>query len=335
MPKRSNEFQRLVALLTMVKSDGAIIHESVEIETLDGGKEREIDVVAVGAVAGHRTVVAIEARDTKRKQDVLWVEQAKTKFERLGANVKILAWSSGFTAEALGSATKFGIKTITPGEVTEKFGGRVVNSVTQAEYHHWVTLVKKTDIVVSLDGQIDRREMVGTFPIFTGDGVQVGMFDGLVEQVRKHHTQSHQEHWDEVAREGEKQYGTGKFQYLATGDYPDPTVNDQKIYVKGLDPAGREILLELVNVIVTFEAKRIVADVSLRHGEYDGTYFSTGTGALDDAKVQLVYTETPEGGFDVVGRIDGPLDTLLGLTNVAEGYDADSKPSNRTNLTRY
>lgn len=330
MPKRSNEFQRLVALLTMVKSDGAIVRESVEIETLDGGRKRETDVVAVGAVAGHRTVVAIEARDTKRKQDVLWVEQAKTKFERLGANVKILVSSSGFTAEALESATKFGIKTITPGDVTEEFVGRVVNSATQAEYHHWVTLVKKTEIIVSLDGQIDRRKIGGTFPIFTGDGVQVGMFDGLVEQVRKHHTQSHQEHWDEVAREGEEQYGTGKFQFLATGDYPDPKFNDQKIYVKGLDPAGREILLELVNVIVTFEAKRIVADVSLRHGEYDGTYFSTGTGALGDAMVQLVYTETPEGGFDMVGRIDGPLDTLVGLKTEAEGYDADSQLSNQT-----
>lgn len=131
----------------MAKSDSAIVHESVEIETLDGGKKREVDVVAVGAVAGHRTVVAIEARDTKRKQDVLWVEQAKTKFERLGANVKILVSSSGFTAEALESATKFGIKTITPGEVTEEFN-----------------------------------------------------------------------------REGEQQYGTGKFQYLATGDYPNPEI---------------------------------------------------------------------------------------------------------------
>ena len=161
MPKRSNEFQRLIALLTMAKSDGAIVHESVEIETLDGGKKREIDVVAVGAVAGHRTVVAIEARDTKRRQDVLWVEQAKTKFERLGANVKILVSSSGFTAEALESATKFGIKTITPGEVTEEFVGQVVNSATEAEYQHWVTLVKKTEIVVSLDrartGVADRR----------------------------------------------------------------------------------------------------------------------------------------------------------------------------------
>ena len=76
MPKRSNEFQRLVALLTMLKSDGAIVHESVEIETLDR-KRREVDVVAVGTVAGHRTVVCIEARATKRRQDVQWVEQAR------------------------------------------------------------------------------------------------------------------------------------------------------------------------------------------------------------------------------------------------------------------
>lgn len=31
----------------------------------------------------------------------------------------------------------------------------------------------------------------------------------------------------------------------------------------------------------------------------------------------------------MVGRIDGPLDTLVGLKTVAQGYDADSKLSNQ------
>lgn len=79
----------------MMNAEGAEVKESVELETLDTGRKREVDVVAVGTVAGHDTVVGIEARDWKRKQDVLWVEQAKTKFERLGANVKILVSSSG------------------------------------------------------------------------------------------------------------------------------------------------------------------------------------------------------------------------------------------------
>jgi hypothetical protein len=54
-----------------------------------------------------------------------------------------------------------------------------------------------------------------------------------------------------------------------------------------------------------------VADVPLTHGEYDGTYYSTGSAPLgDDNTVQLVYTETRDGALDVIGRLDGALATL-------------------------
>jgi hypothetical protein len=47
------------------------------------------------------------------------------------------------------------------------------------------------------------------------------------------------------------------------------------------------------------------------HGEYEGNYYSTGSAPLGDHNtVQLVYTETPDGKFDVIGRLDGPLETL-------------------------
>ena len=47
MPKRSNEFQRLVALLTMLKSEGATVHESVEVMEIAsqeprGGRRRSV-----------------------------------------------------------------------------------------------------------------------------------------------------------------------------------------------------------------------------------------------------------------------------------------------------
>jgi hypothetical protein len=45
MPKRANEFQRLVAMLTMLKSDGAAVHESVEVMEIASNKCREVDVV--------------------------------------------------------------------------------------------------------------------------------------------------------------------------------------------------------------------------------------------------------------------------------------------------
>ncbi|MDT5140713.1 MAG: hypothetical protein QOI79_32 [Mycobacterium sp.] len=45
MPKRSNEFQRLVAMLTALSSEGATVHESVEVMEIASKASREVDVV--------------------------------------------------------------------------------------------------------------------------------------------------------------------------------------------------------------------------------------------------------------------------------------------------
>ena len=50
MPRRSNEFQRLVAMLTALSSGGAAVHESVELLDITSSEKREVDVVAIGEV---------------------------------------------------------------------------------------------------------------------------------------------------------------------------------------------------------------------------------------------------------------------------------------------
>jgi hypothetical protein len=322
MPKRSNEFQRLVAMLTMLKSDGATVHESVEVMEIASQERREVDVVAFGKVAGHQSAVFIECRDWKRPQDIQWVEQARTKFDDLAANVKILVSSSGFTKTALTKAARYGIKTITTGEVTPEFVGKVVNSADSAEYWHWVTFVQKAIVVITRDGVTQQQELPGNVPVLYADGSEVSMFEDLVNHVTQQHTRAHDQ-WEEVVRKGEEMYGKRKVKYVATGDGPEPRSNGQKVYVKGISYAtGQEDLFEIANVIVTFEAKWTVADVALTHGEYDGTYFSTGKAPLGDQNtVHLVYTETPQGEFDVIGRLDGALDTL-GIQIPAKTDDA-------------
>jgi len=184
MPKRSNEFQRLVAMLTMLKSDGATVHESVEVMEIASQERREVDVVAFGKVAGHQSAVFIECRDWKRPQDVQWVEQARTKFDDLAANVKILVSSSGFTKTALTKAARYGIKTITTGEVTPEFVGKVVNSADSAEYWHWVTLVQKAIVVITRDGVTQQQELPGSVLVLYADGSEVSMFEDLVTTSR-------------------------------------------------------------------------------------------------------------------------------------------------------
>jgi hypothetical protein len=137
------------------------------------------------------------------------------------------------------------------------------------------------------------------------------MLEDLVNHFMQSHTRAHDQ-WEEAFRKGEELYGKGRGKYIATGDGPEPRSNGQKVYVKGISHVkGEEELFEIANVIVTFQAERTVADVPLTHGEYEGSYYSTGSAPLGDHNtVQLVYTETPDGKFDVIGRLDGPLETL-------------------------
>lgn len=320
MPKRSNTFQRLVLMLTMLNSGGAQVDESVELLELGSGQPREVDVAAVGNVAGHRSIVCIECRDWGRPQDVLWVEQAHSKFADLGANVKILVSSSGFTKNALAKAAAYGIKTITPGEVTAEFVGQIVNNAHRTEYTHWVTRVRKAEVVIARDGVTQTQELPGNVPIFQADGSTTSMLEDLVNHIVQSHTQA-QDKWTEAICKAQEPHGDGPVKFVATGDGPNPRFAGQAVYAKAISNAtGHEELFEVVNVIVTFEAQRTIADVPLTHGEYDGTYYSTGSAALGaDATVQVVYTEATDGQLNAIARLDGPLDTLTTIGDHSSG----------------
>lgn len=325
MPKRSNDFQRLIAMLTQLSSGGAAVQESVEVLEIASGQRREVDVVALGEVAGHQTTVFIECRDWQRKQDVQWVEQARTKFDDLGANVKVLVSSSGFSKSALEKAARYGIKTITPGEITDEFVGRLVNSVSEIQYHHWVTLTLRAEVVITRDGVTQQQELPGNVPVWLADGSQASLLVDLVQQVTSSHTRMRGDEWDEMFRTGVEKYGEGKVKFVATGDGPNPVFDGQKVYLRGVSSqSGEEELFEIVNVIVEFEAQRTVVDVAVTHGEYDGTYFSTGkSGVGEGNSLQLVYTENVDGEFDLMGRIDGTVESLGPLIGATIGTKSE------------
>lgn len=328
MPKRSNEFQRLIAMLTQMSSGDAIVRESVELLEIVSGEPREVDVVAVGKVAGHGTIVGIECRDWKRKQDVQWVEQVDNKFRDLGANVKVLVSSSGFTKGALAKAIQYGIKAITPGDVTSEFVGRLVNNAERLEYHHWVSLTLKAEAVITQDGVEQRLELPGNVPVLLADGSQASMFEDLVNHVMRSHTRAHDDEWNEIFRKGKETYGKGKVKYVATGDGPQPLFNGQKVYLEGVShKTGEKELFEIANVIVEFETHRTIADVPLTHGEYDGSYFSTGTAAIGEGNtLQLASRETADGEFDLMGRIDGTVGSLAPLLTVTTDAGGTEPP---------
>ena len=58
----------------------------------------------------HEVFISIECRDSKRPADVSWIEEMKSKHERLATSELILVSRSGFTKQAIEIAQKYGIK---------------------------------------------------------------------------------------------------------------------------------------------------------------------------------------------------------------------------------
>ncbi len=77
MPKRTNEFQELVALVQRALApEGAIVTESALVEDSSGANMREIDVLVDTTVGEYRIRIAVEAKDEGRPMD-------STKFESI------------------------------------------------------------------------------------------------------------------------------------------------------------------------------------------------------------------------------------------------------------
>jgi hypothetical protein len=112
MPKRSNDFQKLVFLARRALADGAVVTESKMMRHRITKSAREVDVVVEGQIGGCNVVVSIECRDHARVADVTWVEQMITKHQHLATNTLVLASKSGFTADARHLAQSHGVETV-------------------------------------------------------------------------------------------------------------------------------------------------------------------------------------------------------------------------------
>lgn len=75
MPKRSNDFQRLVYLVRLNLAEGAEVTESKMMRDRLTKRFREVDIVIKGKVGSQPVVVCVECRDHKRVADVTWLDR--------------------------------------------------------------------------------------------------------------------------------------------------------------------------------------------------------------------------------------------------------------------
>jgi hypothetical protein len=119
MPKRTNDFQKLVYLIRVNLAAGTRVTESKMLRDRITNRKREVDVCVEGEVGGHPVMVSIECRDHARVADIGWIDAMQSKHSRLPTNALILASRRGFTPEARDVAASYGIRTISFSEMVD------------------------------------------------------------------------------------------------------------------------------------------------------------------------------------------------------------------------
>jgi hypothetical protein len=117
MPKRTNEFQRIVAYIySQIVPAGGRVTESAFLQEDGTGEPREVDVLIQYDIAGHNMNIAVECRDYTRDQNVQWIDNLIGKYSRLKVNQIVAVSSSSFSETAKTKATKHNIEAITVNE---------------------------------------------------------------------------------------------------------------------------------------------------------------------------------------------------------------------------
>jgi hypothetical protein len=100
VPKRTNTFQEVVAIIHAHMAGDAAVEESSYLPHIDTGQQREVDVVIRSKIAGYEVIVSVEATRSGRKADVEWMERMLKKHEKLPTSQLVLVSEAGFTPNA-------------------------------------------------------------------------------------------------------------------------------------------------------------------------------------------------------------------------------------------
>jgi len=122
MPRLGREFEKLIARIEKTLSPmGAVVTSPDRIKDRVTGGDREVDVSIRYTVDSGPVLITVECRDRTAAQDIMWLEQIKSKKESIGADQAIVVSREGFTTGAIAYANHHGIILRQLPEVTDAF----------------------------------------------------------------------------------------------------------------------------------------------------------------------------------------------------------------------
>lgn len=270
MRKRTNDFQKLIRMLTQLLGDNAVVEESKMLTDLVSGEPREVDIYAEGTFAGHTVNIGIECRGHQRKQGSGWVEQMHSKHERLPTNLLILLSSSGFTGPAIAKANSYGIKTIAPTQADSDFATEVLASLGVTAWHI-------TDARLSVSANVPTEwpernahavaQDDGQILFYRSDGSQLVTSETFNTAAMGQHLAAHPEL---VAGEGETEFD------VETTPINEPAFTGERLYAYWTADGEQPVLVPVAMAVVRGTVKVLTQAVTVSPaGEivYDGNRY--------------------------------------------------------------
>jgi hypothetical protein len=306
MPKRTNDFQQLIAQI-MELLDDAVVEESREFPDPDTGQAREVDVYVLvrGKANGQEMRIAAECVDRSRKMDVGWVEAMYGKHSVLRvADVVLLVSASGFFRPAEIKARKRGMKAITP-TITPKKLQRTLGLAGDYKMKMSVGVVdfENTQVTTAVVGTL--VDEGGWF--LRSDGtqcVEIGDFRllTLIQHMGVDFTAGEpvplkalEVVMPTMASESERAVSVAA-----------PAHNGEPLYVRIVPADGGDPVLTPI-LLLTFVAKWSMserADFEQTHmGEFDGIQIGTGSSTLDGKPARMVVTAGSDGSMKALAKV--------------------------------
>jgi hypothetical protein len=284
MPKRTNDFQRLIYLVRHNLADGAKVTESKLMRDRLTGRYREVDVVIEGRVGQQPVVVSLECRDHKRVADVSWVDAMKAKHERLDTNALLLASRMGFTPEAKDVAKKYGLELFS----LQDLDAADIPALLGKAGSLWMKLIsltaQKVRIRVADAGGL-ASEVVVTSPdnlLFLEDHSELCQVKELVDRLLRSPGAR-----DYLMKEGKEDHVWFEFKWEPPCDH-----EGKQLFMKKIEPAVYRAV-ECIHVVGPCKIE--IAPFRMRHSKLGETKIAWGKAAIAGQDAMVVATIAASG----------------------------------------
>lgn len=285
MPKRSNDFQRLVYLVRVNLSEGAKVTESKLMRDRLTKRFREVDVVIEGDVGSQHVIVSVECRDHRRVADVGWVDAMKAKHDRLGTNALLLASRSGFTPEARDVASKYGIELFT----LESVEGTDFAAMLGPEGSLWLKSVtisaEKVSVHVAETEQLSAETVVTTPDnlLYLQNGDELCQIKEVVDRMLKSKRAGAY-----LLTEAKEEHKWFEFAWEPPGDH-----EGRPLCMKKIEP---ELLRTIESIRVIGPCKVEVGQLGMRQNKLGDVQVAWGKSTIWGRDAMAVVTRSQTGG---------------------------------------